>query len=61
MQKIENKQELKWAQEGVYEAYRIMDSVNLRLEGTKCYNDAKKVEELLLLLNSRLIQELRKG
>lgn len=60
MQKIENKQELKWAQEGVYEACRIMNSVNLRLEGKKYYNDAKKVEELLLLLNTQLIQELRK-
>ncbi len=59
MTRIDYKQEMKWAQQDIYKASKMLVSANMRLEGTKYSSDMKKVMEELSSLNSRLIEELK--
>lgn len=58
MARIDCKQEMKWAQQDIHKASKMLVSANMRLEGTKYGSDMKKVKEGLSSLNSRLIEEL---
>lgn len=60
MARIDYKQEMKWVQQDIYKAGKMLVSANMRLEGTKYSSDMKKVMEGLSSLNSRLIEELKK-
>lgn len=52
------KQEIKFAQQDVYKAGRILSSVGLRVDGSKYYKKYREMYDALNELNNMLIKDL---